>query len=106
MIVRKFVFEKLTLLVILIHSLLSVTPEYFLPIIFILFGTSLKIEKAKPYTPLILILVAVSSLASVIDFFLLQLFYIILSMLCIYLSSKVQVFEIPNQFVLYDKYKK
>lgn len=43
MILRKFVFEKLTLVVTLVHSLLPATPEYVLPLIYILLGTSLKI---------------------------------------------------------------
>lgn len=64
-------------------------------------GLSWKQEKARVYTPLIILLVVMNALRAVTQWSILRIFELLLELLLVYLFVTLRVFNLPENFSLY-----
>jgi hypothetical protein len=63
---RLFLLEKAAVLLCLLQNITNIDHKLCLSFVFILMSLSMRIEKARPYTPLIIVLIGISSLRAAI----------------------------------------
>lgn len=98
---KLYLFELGLVFWILLEPFISVSlKKYYYPVLFGLMSTSLIIEKARVYTPLILFIIAINSMKP--NSFLFVLKYVLFAVLAIAII-KIKYYNIKTKYIVTDK---
>lgn len=99
--VRWFPLEKIVVLLCFLQNVLDLTPVNLLTAIIVVGTLSWRAEKARAYTPLIILLVLTNALRAVTAWFALRIVEVLIEAVLLYLFVVFRVFELPERFNLY-----
>lgn len=101
---RWFPLEKAVVLLCFLQNVLELPDSIVLPISLIVGTLSLKIEKARTYTPGFIVMLLSYTIRTFNDSPVLRNFELVLEILLFYAFVVTGVFEIPQQFEMYEKF--